>query len=63
MIWCLPFVRARWKAVETKQLEILSHLTTFSQSLKRTTREVIARRKARRRVKKKFSFSNMDERL
>lgn len=47
--------------VETKQLEILSHLTTFSQSLKRTTREVIARRKARRRVKKKFSFSNMDE--
>jgi len=47
--------------VESKQLEILSHLTTFSQSLKRTTREVIARRRARRRVKKKFSFSNMDE--
>ncbi|CAE6911468.1 unnamed protein product [Symbiodinium natans] len=47
--------------VEAKQLEILAALTTFSESLKKTTREVIQRRRARRRVKKKFSFSNMDE--
>ncbi|CAJ1406682.1 unnamed protein product [Effrenium voratum] len=48
--------------VEAKQLDMLQTLSSFNDSLKKTTRDIIMKRRARRKAaRKRFSFSNMDE--
>ncbi|CAK9111359.1 unnamed protein product [Durusdinium trenchii] len=49
--------------VEVKQLDLLQTLSTFNNSLKVTTQEIIRRRRARAKAaaRKRFSFANMDE--